>query len=240
MIAVEYLAFSQFPQANPGDDADAAPAPTMLAQVSEVPAIPNDRMLNQGRFSLCTLNALAVAASSSLGAKFEISIEASRIYQGMLASHHLNAEWPPDAARSVGSIRIQTSDHVYEMSFVLRECISFSTTSWQVDKCAGWRPIVIVAATEGPADERGRRPSHSMVAFRWNRSQRKIQCVNSWGDEMQPFPLVGSDAFGKAYFVDTLIHRVFVPGPGKNVVESNVPAETGEWHWMFPRFWPLC
>ena len=71
-----------------------------------------------------------------------------------------------------------------------------------------------------------------MVCARHNRNGT-IACLNSWGCDNVPYMSAKSDSFARAFFMDVVLHKVYVQD-GKHVVEGMVPAVAAEWAYVRP------
>ena len=140
-------------------------------------------------------------------AKYGIDVDPSQLSNSCLA-HFVPPKsfWPDQYARQLGPVRIRQLSFVFDVWFDVKELAGgFEAVCSRVWKCAGFRPIIIVAKMRcGPHE------NHAMTALRWRTGGDKTVCCNSWGTK-NVLVSVSKQDFVTAYFVEANVTRSWVP-----------------------------
>ena len=130
-----------------------------------------------------------------------------------------------DCAKSLGVFRVKTFEHLFDMSVDLFQMKNWRKTGEQVQKCAGYRCVIMVV-------QQNSGQTHSVVCIRWNHDD-SIAVQNSWGPDKVPFPNILPHQFVSSYLLEAKIHKMYAPH-GKYIKETATPAELPEWAFMSP------
>lgn len=207
--------------------ASSAVSPVPPAEPAEElqPAKRHVRILNQGRFGLCSQFALATCAAQAIQMKYGMWVSDEMLLDIWHSTALPNKKmWPSDCVAFIGDFHFRCVTAFHRLRLKLHTLDTWSKFCACVTAFAGFRCVIVVAYMDETLSS-----THSMAAVRVNQHNMSATCQNSWGPDDKPLLQICQRKFVNAWLVEPCIFESLVPTESGKQQKIGTPNPEDEW-----------